>query len=280
METLKIKNRKNQNIAVVIEKSDPQKGLVFIMHGLGGFKEQDEIKTLAETFKEKGFTVVRFDTTNTFGESDGKYEDATLTGYYNDLEDVIDWAKKRNWYQHPFALVGSSLGGISTILYAERHPKDIFALAPISPVVSGKLSMETQKKYHAESFANWEKSGWRETKSISKPGVIKRLPFSAVEDWLQYDTIPNAKNLTMPVLIIVGEDDTSTPPEVVKILYDAVPGPKKMEVIKKCTAHFPGSRTIEKDTRCSFGVDRFAKFIAAPLALPLSVQKHVHCVLH
>ena len=246
MESLKIKNRKNQNIAVIVEKSDHQKGLVFIMHGLGGFKEQDHIKTFADAFREKGFTVIRFDTTNSIGESDGKYEDATLTSYYSDLEDVIDWAKKQEWYQHPFTLLGSSLGGISVVLYAEKHPQDILALVPSSPVVSGKLSVETEKKYHAESFADWEKSGWRETKSVSKPGVIKRLPFSAMQDWLQYDTIPNAKNLTMPVLIIVGEDDTSTPPESVQILYDALPGPKKMEVIKNAPHTFRDPKQLKK----------------------------------
>lgn len=89
-----IKNRKKQNVSVVVETLKKQQGLVFVMHGLGGFKEQDHIKTFADAFKEEGFTVVRFDTTNTFGESDGNYEDATTTNYYEDLEDVISWAKK------------------------------------------------------------------------------------------------------------------------------------------------------------------------------------------
>jgi hypothetical protein len=36
---------------------------------------------------------VLFDTTHSFGESGGNYEDATTTQYYQDLEDVISWAK-------------------------------------------------------------------------------------------------------------------------------------------------------------------------------------------
>lgn len=89
MEKLFIKNRKEQNISVIIERNESQKGLAFVMHGLSGFKEQTHIETIANAFKEKGFTTVRFDTTNTFGESDGRYEDATTTNYYEDLEDVI-----------------------------------------------------------------------------------------------------------------------------------------------------------------------------------------------
>jgi alpha/beta superfamily hydrolase len=65
------------------------------MHGLSGFKEQDHIVTFAQAFKEKGLTVVRFDTTNTLGESDGKYEGATTINYFEDLEDVIKWAQVR-----------------------------------------------------------------------------------------------------------------------------------------------------------------------------------------
>src|SRR3990167_2091167 len=108
MEKIFIKNRKNQKICVVLEKNTEQKGLVFIMHGLGGSKDELHIQTFAKTFRDNGFTVVRFDTTNTFGESDGDYADATTTNYYQDLEDVIKWAGSQDFYQEPFYLTGHS----------------------------------------------------------------------------------------------------------------------------------------------------------------------------
>src|SRR4030042_5738964 len=140
MEKVKIKNRKGQNIAVLLEKAQDQKGLAFVMHGLGGFKEQPHIATFAESFRDKEFKVVRFDTTNTYGESDGNYEDATTTNYYEDLEDVIGWAKFQVWYQEPFYLAAPSLGGLAITLYAEKYPEKLEGLAPISTVVSGELS--------------------------------------------------------------------------------------------------------------------------------------------
>src|SRR6266498_4249115 len=160
MEKVKIKNRKGQTIVVLLEKAENSKGLAFVMHGLSGNKEQPHIVKFAEAFKEKGLTVVRFDTTNTFGESDGKYEDATVTNYYEDLEDVISWAKTQPWYRAPFYLAGHSLGGISTVVYAEKHPEEIKGLAPISTVVSGKLSLETPE--YKTTWENWKKSGWKE----------------------------------------------------------------------------------------------------------------------
>lgn len=54
MEKVKIKNRKGQKIAVVVEKLEEQKGLAFVMHGLGGFKEQPHIiKNASHTFREE-----------------------------------------------------------------------------------------------------------------------------------------------------------------------------------------------------------------------------------
>ncbi len=208
------------------------------MHGLGGFKEQEHISALAEAFKEKGFTVVRFDTTNTLGESDGSYEDATVTNYYSDLEDVIDYASTQDWYKEPFALCGHSLGGICTALFAENYPEKVSALVPVSPVVSGQLSVEAQKRFEPEEFLQWKKTGWGEKESRSKPGVIKRLRWSHVEDRLKYDLIPKVCKLIMPVLLIVGENDTSTPPEHVEKLFDALPGLKEFHIIKNAPHTF------------------------------------------
>jgi len=231
MEKPFIKNRKDQNISVLVEESNPQKGLAFVMHGLGGFKEQDHIQTFADAFKEKGFTAVRFDTTNSLGESDGSYEDATVTNYYEDLEDVIEWASKQSWHQEPFYLIGHSLGGLTTALYAERHLGKVKGLAPISTAVSGKLSEDAHKEFDPETYEQWKKTGWLIQESNSKPGVMKKLKWSHMADRLRYDLIPGARLLTMPVLLITGEKDTSTPPKHVEILFKALPGRNKIHYV-------------------------------------------------
>jgi hypothetical protein len=246
MERETIKNRKGQKIVVIVERTEPQKGLAFVMHGLGGFKEQPHIQTIADAFKENGYTVVRFDTTNTLGESDGNYEDATATNYYEDLEDIIKWASAQEWYQEPFVLAGHSLGGISVALFAENYPEKVKAVALISTVVSGKLSIEAHKHYKPKEFREWEKTGWLEEESHSRPGVIKRLKWSHVADRLKYDLLSRVDRLTMPVLLIVGENDTSTPFEHQKVLYDALPGEKEIHVIKGAGHTFRGKEHLDE----------------------------------
>lgn len=144
-------------MVAIVEESLASQGLAFVMHGLGGFKEQPHIRVMAEAFKQKGLTVVTFDTTNSIGESDGKYEDATTTNYYEDLEDVIVWASRQPWYKKPFYLAGHSLGGICTALFSEKYPDKVKALAPISTVVSGKLSTQRgeKKRRTAKMEGNW-----------------------------------------------------------------------------------------------------------------------------
>ncbi|MBI2552665.1 alpha/beta fold hydrolase [Candidatus Uhrbacteria bacterium] len=272
MQKVFIQNRKGQKVAVVVDvpahppEADQSGKLAFVMHGLGGFKEQPHIEVMAKVFLEHGYTVVRFDTTNTFGESDGQYEEATTTNYYEDLEDVIGWAARLSqnltavrfwdssaqpqpWYQEPFVLAGHSLGGLCVALYGERHPEKVKALAPIGTVVSGKLSMEGHAK--DEEWRKWKETGWRTTHSVSNPDAIKRLPWSHMEDRLKYDLLapfsPPARGgdkegvgvgggrmtdrLTMPTLLVVGEKDESCPPEHQKILYAALPGTRELHII-------------------------------------------------
>ena len=217
------------------------------MHGLGGWKEQAHIQAFAAAFRDNGFTVVRFDTTNTYGESDGRYEDATTTNYYEDLEDVIAWAKTQEWYAEPFYLAGHSLGGICTALYAERHPEKVAGLAPVSTVVSGALTTVSEK--HSARMEEWKRTGWREYESATVPGRIKRLPWSHMEDRLKYDLMPEAKKLTMPVLLIVGELDDGTPPEHQRILFDALPGPRELHIINGAPHTFTDPKHLEEIQR-------------------------------
>lgn len=232
MQKVFIKNRKDQKVVVIIEQAESPKGLAFVMHGLGGFKEQPHLETIAQAFKENYYTVVRFDTTNTIGESDGDFENATVTNYYEDLEDVIKWSGTQKWYIEPFILIGHSLGGISTAYFAENYSEKIKALAPISTVVSGALSVEAHKFFNPEEMKIWEETGWLEGKSQSKSGIVKRLKWSHIADRLKYDLLPKVNKLTMPVLLIVGENDTRTPLDHQKILHNALLGPKELHIIK------------------------------------------------
>lgn len=220
-------NRDGNTIVVNAEQGSDEQKLAFVMHGLGGSKNESHIRTIVGAFMSNGYTVVTWDAVHSFGESTGgAYEDATITNYLADLEDVVTWSKDQSWYTEKFVLAGHSFGGVCIALYAEQHPESILALAPISTVISGSLSFETK----ADILADWKSSGIR-IDPATKTRPEKRLKWANMEDRLQYDILRNVDVLTMPVLMIVGENDIATPPKHQKILHDILPGRKEMHII-------------------------------------------------
>lgn len=231
MEKVFIKNRTGQAICAAVRiPQGTEIGLAIIMPGLGGTKEQTHVQTFAQAFLENDFRVIIFDPGNSSGESYGQYENATITTYYKDLEDVISWMKIQSWYREPFALAGHSLGAITVALYAEDHPQEILAVAPISTAISGEFSLKTDR-YTPDSIKRWRESGWQERPGVSRPGVIRRLPWSHMEDRLKYNLLEKARKLNMPVLLITGENDMGATPEHHKLLFDKLPGKKELHII-------------------------------------------------
>ena len=244
MEKTLIKNRKNQNISVLVERVKNSKGLAFVMHGLGGNKNQPHIKTFAESFKEKEFNVISFDTTNSIGESDGDLENGTLTNYYQDLEDVINWAKNMDFYKEPFILCGHSLGAMATVLFAEKYPEKVKGIAPISSVISGELAEKTQ--HFKEIEKDWKEKGIREWESSTNPGLIKRLKWSHVEDKRNYNLLDNIDKLKMPVILIVGEYDDTTPLKHQEIFYNKLNTKKELHIIKGAEHTFKEEKHLKE----------------------------------
>lgn len=238
-----IKNRINQKLVVLIEKGKESKGLVFVVHGLGGFKEQKHIRSFVNAFLESGYIVVSYDATNASGESDGRIEDATLTQHFNDLEDLVNWSSKQKWYQEPFCLAGHSLGGAANLVYAQKHPNKVKAIAPISTLISGELYYKTRPQ---EEIDEWKKHGRIIKKSVSKPGVTKIIRWLLIENLFNYNLLANANLLTMPVLLIVGDRDEGTPPEHQRLLYDALPGRKELHIIKGAPHTFKDKKHLKE----------------------------------
>jgi dipeptidyl aminopeptidase/acylaminoacyl peptidase len=234
MQKFEIKNRKGLKIVGEISKPENPIGLAFTLHGLGGFKEQVHIKTLVDTLFENNYTVVNFDATNSIGESEGKYEDATMQKHYDDLVDVINWAKKQDWYKEPFILAGHSLGGFAVAKYAEEFTSEVKAVFPFAAVFSGPDNVETSKKSNQKEMEDWEKTGWKLKISNSKPGLEMKLPWSHIQERLTHDLKPKADKITIPILFVMGENDSPCPPEDEKKFYDLLPmGTKKeFHVIK------------------------------------------------
>jgi pimeloyl-ACP methyl ester carboxylesterase len=248
MQEFSIKNRYSLDIVGNVSVANNSIGCSFVLHGLGGTMDQLHILALADVLLSNKYTVVNFDATNSIGKSGGNYENATMQLHYEDLVDVISWAKSQVWYKEPFVLSGHSLGAYAVLQYAEDYPNEVKALFPFAPVVSGDLSMKASSKSEPEELILWRETGWTVRVSNSKPGIELRLPWSHMEERLTHDLRKKANNITMPVLIIVGGKDWRTPPEHQELLLNSLPKntQKEMHVVKDAPHTFRTEEHIDQ----------------------------------
>ena len=203
MKTL-IKNRGGDNISVLVEEPQESRGVVFLLHGMGCNKEETSIKTLAESFRKNNFTTVLFDSTNTFGESDGLFENLTITKSLSDIDDVINWSKSFEWYKEPFILAGHSFGASLGLLFAEEYPKEVLGIACLSAIISEE---EFSKIYPPQVMGIWEKNGLL----VWKDGdVVKKLKWEFIKDKSNYSIPDYIQKIRIPLLLVVGDGDPFT----------------------------------------------------------------------
>jgi pimeloyl-ACP methyl ester carboxylesterase len=204
-----ITNQNGEKIFVQVEHANNPQSVAIIMHGLGGNSESSYIKLINNSCQEQHLTTVRFDCRNTYGKSDGSLEKATVTNHLEDLQTVIDWCKKQEWFIQPYLLFAHSLGGLSILEYAKDNQAELFGIAPLSSVLAGELSWQT-KKYSPEVLKSWKELGYREWEGNYSH---KKLEYAHKLDRDKYDARTYAHTFTIPVLMIVGTDDDSTPVE-------------------------------------------------------------------
>jgi len=223
MERFEIVNRYGLKIVGEITLPESPTGCAFIMHGLGGRKEEKHMLLLAKILASRNYTTVNFDATNATGESEGRYEDATMEKHYEDLVDVITWAKTQLWFKQPFLLAGHSMGGFAVTKYAEEFPEEVSALFPFAAVYAGKDSLEAHEKFDHEELTKWRETGWVKRTSKSRPHLDLKLPWSHMEERLKHDLYLKSRNLTMPTLFVVGSEDTRCPPYQQENFYNKLP---------------------------------------------------------
>lgn len=232
MQKITLQNRKGQKIVGDFEKPKGKIiGTCVVQHGWGSHRNKTTIQIIKNAFLDSGFQTFNFDTTNSFGESDGDFEKSTLGLFAEDFEDVTKWVQNQDWYTGSLAVTGHSKGGYSAVKYSEDYPQEVGLLLTVAPVVSGKFSFEANKKHNPENFKKWQEEGVLEI--IGKEGDVKRQHWFQMEERLNHDLLPNAHKLTMPVLFIVGSEDSSCLPEHIKILFDEIPSEnKQMKIIE------------------------------------------------
>jgi len=172
-------------------------------HGFSTSKNSDTYVSLAKNLDDYKISSFRIDFYG-HGESDGKFENVTISEAVDDLLQAIKFLKSQRYKM--VGLMGGSFGGIASIMTASKS-KDLYLLVLKSPVSNYlEKEMETKNKKELE---NWKMKGYRYY--LSGDGRKLKLNYTFFEDFKNNNGFKAAPKIKVPTLIVHGDKDEAVP---------------------------------------------------------------------
>ncbi|MBS3176884.1 alpha/beta fold hydrolase [Candidatus Woesearchaeota archaeon] len=241
-------NDKNQKLAGILTiPQNSKSSAVILCHGFKADKNTGFLPELAKKIAGEGHTVLRFDFSGS-GESEGNFENTTVTQQIKDLEAAVQFMKEKKKMKK-IVIIGHSLGGMVTLLFSQNHP-EIKAVVTIAPPFD-----YTKPRKALPELSQWKKYGFAYVQSSFSKKLL-RINYDFYEDVLTHDIKRAVKNRKMPLLILQGTADTSVQMDETEALYKTASNPKKLIKIKNADHHFKD----EKAKQSMF--EEIVKFLA------------------
>ncbi len=219
MKKLVIKNLKDQDLSVIFYPSMIKTDkIIIVCHGFKGAKEGNG-KALDMALKfSKEFNVLLFDFRGC-GESEGNFEDITLTGQIEDLNCVVDWVFERGYKK--IGCIGRSFGGTTVICAASRNKK-------ILSIVSWAAPSELNKVFDKNKYP--KEGEFYITESNGVRLKIRENFFKDLENYNLYELVKSISPRS--ILFIHGDNDDVVPVDNCYRLYKEAKEPKKIYIVK------------------------------------------------
>ncbi len=202
---------------------------VVILHGFKGFKDWGMFPPLAERLARAGFAAVTFNLSGAGADETGSFSlperfgHNTFTAEVNDANTVLDaLAAGTLGVEAPSAVgvLGHSRGGGVAILVAGSRP-DIRSLVTWA-------SISTVMRWPHEVIDEWRRTGQHDIVN-TRTGQVLPLYTDVLDDiereGAKLDIIATAGRLTIPWLIVHGEEDESVGIAEAERLARASPAP-------------------------------------------------------
>jgi pimeloyl-ACP methyl ester carboxylesterase len=230
-ESLTFHDRQDHRVAAILSAPDrPTTRLALLCHGFLSGKNSTTNKTLTRLLNERGIATFRFDFFGQ-GDSDGPFEALTTTLAVHQAHAALNLVTAKGYGR--IGLVGSSFGGLVAILTTAQRG-DIVCLALKCPVVD--FAEELRLTFGPEELARWQATNTIQN-IMGGPDRV-RLQYDFYEDCLKQIAYTPAEHITVPTLIVQGEQDECVPLHQSKRLYDALRGPKKLDLLPNADHQF------------------------------------------
>ncbi len=211
--------------------------MVIMCHGFTTSKDGRTNTLLEEILNANNISTFRFDFFG-HGESEGLFEEVTISEAVDDVQRA--WKFLQDLGYKLFGLVGSSFGGIVSILAAsDRDTFDVLALkSPVSDYLGLLIA-----KDNGFNIETWKRAG-----SVLVTGADEqslRLNYSFYKDAEKIRGYEAVKNIRIPTLIVHGDEDETVPLEQSKISASLMPN-CRLEIIQGADHIYSQPRHFEK----------------------------------
>ena len=211
--------------------------IMILCHGFTTSKDSSTYVRLEEILNGKGISAFRFDFF-AHGESEGEFEDITISEAVDDILNAIRFLKKLGYSK--IGLVGSSFGGIASVIVASKTDH-LFILALKSPVSDdlGKLVAQESK----QEIKTWKEKGFIYYTSSDGRGL--KLNYSFFEDDKKVNGYEAAKKIKIPALIVHGDNDESVSIEQSKKIAGSMEN-SRLEIIEGADHRYSKPEDFER----------------------------------
>jgi fermentation-respiration switch protein FrsA (DUF1100 family) len=218
---------------------------VICSHGYRSNKESRKYLQIGREFSLSAIAVLRFDHRGALaGESEGNFEDTTLTGRIKDNYAAMDFLKTiLEIDSNRIGLLGSSLGGMDTMVIKNQSVKARVVMA--TPFCFPEPSEEMLNSFIQKGYYQFP------------DGSKMRKDF--YEDVKKYNLKEELSQMNLPTLIIHGDLDEQVPLHHAKDLFEAAKEPKELRIIKGADHTFSNPDKLNEVLTLS--LDWFRKYL-------------------
>ena len=187
-----IRNAQNERLDCTLHEGGSE-ALVVIGHGVTGNKDRPFVVALAEGLSAAGISALRLSFSGN-GDSEGRFEDSTISKEVEDLGSVLDAVGER-----PILFVGHSMGGAVGVLRASADPR-IVGLVSLAGMV------------HTRAFAEREFGDVTPGAGCMWEDEDCPLSQAYLDDMNAIDTVvERGADISVPWLLVHGSDDDVVP---------------------------------------------------------------------
>jgi len=204
-----------------LNHSGPPTICVIVCHGFNGTKEGGgKAIEMAEFFAERKISSLLFDFSGS-GESEGRFEDITLSRQIRDLFCAVRWVEERG--ATSIFLMGRSFGGTTVLCFDVKD----------HPLIKGVVSLNgvaLPQELFARFISSRRKHGEVVVKGVEGEVVVREEFFYDLKRW---DVLERVSRISpVPLLIVQAEEDEFIPISSALQLYERAGEPKKIVILR------------------------------------------------